>query len=304
MKYCTQYYKNFRYNTNLDEVILNYATYRDSIIDEIDKWNGDQRIIVDICLGGDIEIIPTLQMCMKKHKEFVIRLDIIQEDMVEKLREVNIPFFYANYAKTLDEVYGMVQRRVSDIYITENLAFNIEKIGTYCKYKKVNVRVIPNIAQYRVGFRKEIPDPYKFFIRPEDTDLYEAYVDVFEIVAPNDRLSVIYEIYRNKVWDGDLSQLIVGLDNSFPNAGMIPLFGPKRLNCRQECLLENCSLCKQAKELAEKFVENKLEVIKEKDKEWNHETRSYQEAVRIIENASSNDNVEVSEEQGIQKDNK
>ena len=299
MKYCTHYYKNFRYNTNLDEVILDYATYRDSIVNEMDKWNEDQRIIVDICLGGTVEIIPILQMCMKKHKEFAVRLDIIQEDMVKALRGVDIPFFYANYAKTLDEVYGMIQRRVSDIYITESLAFNIEKIGSYCKYKNVNVRMIPNIAQYHTGFRKEIPDPYKFFIRPEDVDLYEAYVDVLEILGPDNRLSVIYEIYRNKVWDGDLGQLIVGFDNPFPNAGMIPLFGPKRLSCRQECMYEKCSLCKQAKELADKFVENKLEVIKEKDKDWKNETKSYQEAVRIIKERTSDNDDEISEEQRI-----
>jgi len=297
MKYCIPYYKNFRYNDNIDEIILNYSTYRESIIQVLEEqnWNENQRIIIDICLGGVPEIIPTLKMCQKIHENIAIRLDIIQEDMVKELKG-KIPFFYVNYAKTNDEVYGMIKRGVSDIYITESLAFNIELIGSYCKYMGVNVRVIPNIAQYRAGFRHEILDPYKFFIRPEDTDLYEAYVDVFEIIAPDDRLSVIYEIYRNKVWDGDLKQLIVGLDESFPNAGMIPLFGPKRLNCRQICMYEKCSLCKQAKELADKFVENKLSVIKQKDKEWKNETRSYKEAVRIAEKAVASNDDQISEE--------
>ena len=298
MKYCIKYYKNFRYNDIIDEVIYNYSTYRDSIIDEIKKqeWNDNQRITIDIVLGGDIEIIPVLRMCQKIHENLAIRLDIAQEDMVKELREAGIPFFYANYAKTNDEVYGMIKRGVSDIYITESLAFNIELIGSYCKHKNVNVRIIPNIAQYYAGFRSEIPDPYKFFVRPEDVDLYEAYVDVFEIIAPDDRSSVIYEIYRNKVWDGDLKQLIVGLDNPFPNAGMIPLFGPKRLSCRQECMQERCSLCKQAKELAERFVENKLVVTKEKDKEWKNETRSHKETVRIVENSTPDTDNEVSKE--------
>ena len=300
MKYCVPYYKNFRYNDIIDEVILNYSTYRDNIVQTIEEqnWNEDQRIIIDVCLGGVPEIIPILKMCQKIHENIAIRLDIIQEDMVKELQG-KIPFFYANYAKTSDEVYGMIKRGVSDIYITESLAFNIELIGSYCKYMRVKVRVIPNIAQYHAGFRHEIPDPYKFFIRPEDVDLYEAYVDVFEIIAPDDRLSVIYEIYRNKVWDGDLKQLIVGLDESFPNAGMIPLFGPKRLSCCQACMYEKCSLCKQAKELADKFVENKLSVIKQKDKEWKNETRSYQEAVQLIEKTTANGNDEVSQEQGI-----
>lgn len=296
MKYCIEYYKNFRYNTNIDEVILGYATYRDSIVEKLEEWREDQRIIIDICLSDSPDVvIPILKMCQKVHENLAIRLDIIQEDMVKELQG-NIPFFYANYAKTNDEVYGMIKRGVSDIYITESLAFNIELVGSYCKYMGVKVRIIPNIAQYRAGFRKEIPDPYKFFVRPEDVDLYEAYVDVFEILAPKDRLSVIYEIYRNKVWDGDLQQLIAGIDEPFPNAGMIPLFGPYRLACYHKCMQEKCSLCMQAKELSTKFADNKLEVIKEKDKEWKHETRSYQEAVRIIEKATSDGDGEVSEE--------
>lgn len=301
MKYCIQYYKNFRHNDIIDEVILDYATYREGIIDKMinQGWKEEQRVIVDVCLGGEPDIIPTLKMCQKVHENFAVRLDMIQRSMVEGLREAGIPFFYVNFAKTPDEVYGMIQRGVSDVYITEFLGFSIEKIGKYCKTKGVNVRVIPNLAQYRTGFRSDIPDPYKFFVRPEDVKLYEPYADVFEIISSNDRLSVIYEIYRNGAWNGDLGQLIIGFDDPFPNAGIIPLFGEHRLNCGHKCMQEECSLCKQAKELSEKFVENKLEVIKEKDKEWKHETRSYKEAVQIIEKTTSSDNGEVPEESGI-----
>lgn len=297
MKYCIKYYKNFRYNDVIDEVILDYATYRNSIIEKLQEqnWKDNQRIIIDVVLGGTPEIIPTLKMCQKIHENLAIRLDIIQEEMVAGLREANIPFFYANYAKTADEVYGMIKHGVSDIYITESLAFDIENVGSYCKSKNVKVRIIPNIAQYRAGFRSEIPDQYKFFVRPEDVKLYEAYADVFEIIGSDDRLSILYEIYKNEVWDGDLKQLIVGIDEPFLNAGMIALFGPYRLSCGHRCMQEKCSLCLQAKELSTRFADNGLKVIKDKNKEWKNETRSYQEAMRIIEKTTSNGNGKISE---------
>ena len=297
MKYCVKYYKNFRYNDIINEIIFNYADYRDNIVEKLEEqeWKENQRIIIDICLGGDLEIIPILKMCMKIHNNFAVRVDIIQNEVVEELKKQDIPFFYANYANTPDEIYGMIQRGVSDVYVTESLAFSIEKISPYYKTKGVNVRMIPNIAQYRKGFKENIPDPCKFFIRPEDVEIYEPYVDTFEIIAPDDRLSVLFEIYNNRQWLGDLKDLIVGLEESFFNTGLVPYFGPERLKCGQKCMQEKCNLCLQMKELSDKFKDNKLEIIKEKKKEWKYETKSYQEAMQLAEETAPADNDEISE---------
>ena len=298
MKYCIQYYKDFRYNDIIDEVVINYATYRDSIVDELQKqnWKDNQRIIIDIQLGGEESIIPILKMCMKNHTNFAVRLDVKQKEIEEELRKAEIPFFYSNFANTPDEVYGMIQRGVSDVYVVESLAFNLKNISLYCKEEKVNVRLIPNVAQYKKGFKEDIPDPYKFFIRPEDVDLYEPYADVFEIMAKDDILSVTYEIYRNKRWEGDLQQLIGGLEDHFYNNGIIEYFGEERLKCNQRCMQEKCTLCKQMKELADKFEENKLKIETPREKEWKNETKSYKEAVRIVETSASSNDGEISEE--------
>lgn len=298
MKYCINYYKDFRYDDIIDEVIFNYGDYRETLVDKLQelKWKDSQRIIVDVRIGGEVDTVPILKMVMKNHNNFAVRVDVIQEDMVEALREAEIPFFYSNYADTPDEIYGMIQRGVSDVYITESLAFNIKKIGTYCKEKGVNVRMIPNVAQYKKGFKNEIPDPCKFFIRPEDVKLYESYADVFEIITLENKLSITYEIYRNEHWDGDLQVLIGGINEPFYNKGIVDYFGPERLKCEQKCMQEKCTLCQQIKELAGKFEENKLEIKTPKNKEWKHETESYQEAVRIAEKTTTNDDDEVPEE--------
>lgn len=303
MKYCIQYYKSFRYNDLIDEVIFIYTP---KIVEEIQKqeWTDKQRIIIDICEVNIAEnnIMPILMKCNQIHS-ISVRINFAQEELREQMREAGISYFYATYANTADEVYALVCKGTSDVYITESLAFNITKIGTYCKKKGVAVRIIPNMAQYKIGFKKEIPDPYKFFVRPEDTELYEDYADVFEIIAPQENLSIIYEIYRNKQWMGDLGKLITGFTEPFYNSGLVPYFGTERLKCGQRCMQEKCNLCQQMKELAAKFKYNDLMLKRAKDKEWKNETESYQKAVQLVEETTSSSDGEISEEQRVSEDN-
>lgn len=297
MKYCVEYYRNFRYNNIIDEVIFNYNTYKDDLLKEINKqkWKNNQRIIVR-CKCSIIEsIIPILRMCQKQHNNFAVLLENDENISLDTLNKYEIKFFYNNYVKTIDEVYGLIKKGVSDIYITESLAFNLKEVSSYCKDKNVNVRIIPNIAQYTIGYRNEIPDAYKFFIRPEDTEYYEPLVNVFEIISPDNRLSVLYEIYRNKRWIGDLNQLIVGLNEPFYNSGVVPFFGEKRIDCKQRCMREKCTLCQQMKDLSEKLYNNSLQINKTTDKEWKNETRSHKEAMQFIKETTSISDAEIPE---------
>lgn len=293
MKYCIDYNKNFRYNDIIDEIIC----YGTNILEEIkeQKWKDNQRIIVDIIAEGE-KGIPAIRMFMKEHPNTVVRIDTYQKDIENELKNLDVPFFYDSYCNTADEVYGLIQKGITDVYITESLAFNLAEIGAYCKSKNVKVRIIPNIAQYKNGFGDYVPDPCKFFVRPEDTYLYEPFVDVFQFIAPKDRISIIYEIYRNRQWAGDLSQLIVGFKEPFYNTGIVPLFGERRLECRQKCMQEKCDLCKQIKELSNKIHSNNLVIKTPIDKEWKNESKTHKEIVRFVEESATSTNDEIPEE--------
>ena len=297
MKYCIPYYKDFRYKDVIDEVIYDYNA---GIVDMITKenWAEGQTIIINVPPTQEKKdaLIPTIKMCKRVHNNCIVRITAAHDEIREELNSAEIPYFYANYANTADEVYGLIKKGASEVYITESLGFNIIKVGEYCKSKNVKVRVIPNIAQYKVGFKEVIPDSSKFFIRPEDTELYEPYVDVFELGGAEDRLSVTYEIYRNKQWMGDLSKLIVGFTEPFQNGGLIPHFGSERLKCCQRCMQEKCNLCQQMKELSQKFKDNELIITREKNKEWKNETESYQKVVQYFEDTASASNDKIPKE--------
>lgn len=294
MYYAVEYNKNFRYNDIIDEVIIQY---NDNVVEKVEELSSRPTlsIVIDIHNKIDIEnIIPILKKCYEINNNITIRSDLTDHN--EALKDLNvIPYFYNIYCNTLDEVYALIKMGVYEVYITESLGFNIKEISEYCNKHNVCIRVIPNIAQHKRNCGIYIPDPYKFFIRPEDIDTYAEYIDTFELIAPPEKLSIIYEIYRNKVWDGDLNKLISGINESFPNNGIPPMFVKQRLDCKQKCMLEKCNLCKHMKEVSEMFNNNNLVIKKTKDKEWKHETESYKAAMQSLDTETSQDVGKVSE---------
>jgi len=291
MKYCVRYNKNFRYKDIVDEVIYDYTS---DIVDQIQKenWQSWQRIIIDLSVDEKGNEIPILKMVQKIHNNMTVMIDIKNKTLTRELEENELPFFFWNNATTLDTVYSMVQKKVTDIYITESLGFRIKDISEYLKPRGIYLRVFPNIAQYAVGIAKDIPDPCKFFIRPEDTDLYEPFVDVFDFWQISGRESIIFEIYKNKQWAGDLNHLI-NFNEVFHNASIPPQFGEARLNCGQKCMLERCRICIDAKELSNKFINDNIQIVKKKEGDWKYETRSYKEASKLVQETSAANDAEV-----------
>ena len=261
MKYSIPYYDNFRYFDKIDEIILNYSNNDDNIIEFVkNNYTPEQRIIVDVTQkliehGGDYldEMIPTLKKFYESHNNMTVKTSFFH---FEQLADECIPYFFIEQCTTKEDVFAYISAGASDVYIVNDLGFDIVEVGNYCHRKDVNVRVYPNIRQYGSYEADYLPQIAGFFIRPEDIKLYEPYVDICEFLAPNDRLSVLYEIYTQGYWQGDLQYLIGGLEEITPNATILPLFGENRLTCKHKCMLENCNLCMRYQTNALVFQDN------------------------------------------------
>ena len=300
MKYCIPYYKDFRYFDRVDEIILDYKEHNDNIINFVsNKFSQKQRIIVDIA-GKTKEIkdiLPILKKLYREHEFMSVRIPLYAQDLksdnyiYEYVQDAGIAFFFNEFCRTEDEVYALIKRGVSDVYIVENLAFNIEEVGRYCHEADVSVRMIPNMAQYPLHEKNIIPAAYKFFIRPEDVDIYSSYVDTFEFVGPLDRMSVLFNIYKSKQWLGDLNDLILGLDEEFLNNGTVPYFGRERIKCKHKCMLGKCNLCSEMQKIAKQFEHVGVQVKRERDNSWKNERKIdeetlYDEKETVAEGAS------------------
>ena len=268
MKFCTKYYNGFRYFDEIDEIILKYKNHNDTLLNFInEKCSGMERILIDITekLNEIDQIIPILRAIQQEHSNIVA---ITSAGCYEELKENNIPYFFIDFCRSADEVYSYIKQGVSDVYIVEGLAFNLKEISPYCKEKNIKVRIFPNIAQYALGQRDQIPTPCRFFVRPEDIELYENYVDVCEFIAPLDRLSVLFATYKGGQWLGDLKDLITGLDEEFLNTGIAPYFAESRIGCRHKCMQEKCHICLNIQEVSKLFPKVGLVVKKERNTEW------------------------------------
>lgn len=269
MKYCVPFYADFKFNKIVDEITINYSgTERGDIIEYINNFvPQEQTIIIDLT-QRKIEfnfIIPILKKIYQEHEKIKIKIYLSDYDEV---RELGIPFFFQDFCTKIDQIYGFINRGVCDVYITENLGFNLVEIGDYCHKNNVEVRVYPNISQYTTSEKKYIPDVCKFFIRPEDTYLYEDYVDIFEFNVANDRLSTLFEIYKNKQWLGDLKDIIGGIGSSIPNTGLVPFFGEQRIKCEHKCMLGKCNLCLYMLQAAKDLTKADIEIKRKRDNEW------------------------------------
>ena len=277
MNYCVPFYTDFKYKKFIEELILKYKVNKgEQLVNYVEEnFKQKQRIIIDITdVIEDLDnAIPALQMLYKKHPNMTIRTSVT---CYEELREAELPYFFLEYCHTLEQVYSFIKKGVTDIYVVSDLCFNMVKVSEYCHKKNVKVRIFPNIAQYDAGCKGEIPEICQFFVRPEDIQYYEPYVDVCEFIAEEYQLSVLFEIYKEERWLGTLPQLITGLKNlNFINETLFQYeFAKTRLKCQHKCMLENCTICPLMVTLAENFEEEEVMFYRDAKTKWKEEEKT------------------------------
>lgn len=287
VRYCVNYTRNFRHYDTVDEVILNYKSGSESIVEFLNNFIKDknQRIILDISEieTEDRDIQKTIPIISKLKKDgFNIAVKVTRDQDINLLKNNNIPFFFTHYANSMEQAYIQAEAGASDVYVAEELGFRIKDLQKLKEKYGIKLRVLPNIAQVSKGGKGYVSPLEQFWIRPEDTEIYEPYIDVFEIWGIN-RLSIVYEIYKQQQWLGELEDIILDFgDVHIPNTGINPHFAEMRLNCGKRCLLGQCNLCQQIGILADKFNEVGLRAIKPRIKPEVSEERK-QEILEKIE---------------------
>lgn len=194
MKYCITYNKN---NKNaieqVEELLIQYNEKKD-FLECLLQYPQKRIIIAFDAINLTEEILKTIIKIKKENKEIQMALRVqknIEPELISIMQENKIDFFLNYYAYNLDIFWGLVKMGVSDIYITEDLGFNLITIKSLIKEKNIIIRAFPNIAQ---SAWKDTEDYKKFFIRPDDIDFYSQYIDVLEIITTNE--NVLLNIYK------------------------------------------------------------------------------------------------------------
>lgn len=149
---------------------------------------------------------------------------------------------YFNFPVTDWETFtSLVEWGVTDIKIDGPLGFQMDAINK--KKGSALIRVRP---QESPNAAISVTDTENtFFIRPEDVDTYAPYIDILEIAADTkEQEEVIYNIYKRKQFNNDLSVLVKQLKVQVPNPFIRPDFAERRLNCGQACKGARSSSCR------------------------------------------------------------
>ena len=171
-----------------------------------------------------------------------MRFETFDYQYVETITESGVPFFYANRINNWDEFIGLIELGVTDIYIVEDLAFELDKVSQIAHEENVKIRIFPNVAQ---SSWRDTPDIKKFWVRPEDIDFYSQYVDVCEFFGTVEQIPTLLKIYKeDKQWFGLLNEIIIGLKTPLDSRFTDPRFAEKRIRCGKSCRKSGkCKMC-------------------------------------------------------------
>lgn len=279
MKYCINYSNKSHIIDKVDEILIRYD--KNKILELFTQFipaHSNQRVIVQLIEEDNIDtIVNNLKKIISIYNEnkdikFDIQLPFYNQKFMEELKDTNLKYFFKAAANSWDKFTGLISQNVSDIYITDELAFELDKVAEIAHKNSIKVRIYPNVAQSRWD---KLSDILKFFIRPEDIEMYEPYVDVCEFYGDKaQQIDTYYKIYQeDKKWFGDLQEIIIGLDSKIDSRYIIPRFAEKRIKCGKDCLKGGkCEMCKRILDLSEQLENAHLIVQIDKEKEETDET--------------------------------
>ena len=279
MKYCINYSNKSHIIDKVDEILIRYD--KNKILELFTQFipaHLNQRVIVQLIEEDNIDtIVNNLKKIISIYNEnkdikFDIQLPFYNQKFIEELKDTNLKYFFKAAANSWDKFTGLISQNVSDIYITDELAFELDKVAEIAHKNNIKVRIYPNVAQSRWD---KLSDILKFFIRPEDIEIYEPYIDVCEFYGDKaQQIDTYYKIYQeDKKWFGDLQEIIIGLDSKIDSRYIIPRFAEKRIKCGKDCLKGGkCEMCKRILDLSEQLENAHLIVQIDKEKEKRDET--------------------------------
>ena len=162
---------------------------------------------------------------------------------MELCKNIGLKFYYRYAVTSYYEIDALKELGVCYLLIGVPLIFDLKRVSRF----EIPLRAIPNLAyepylDHSTGIEGG-------WIRPEDIDKYDKYIDVCEFYAPKmvEKESTLYHVYaEQKTWPGNLNLIIDELNCDFDNRLIYDEdnFAIRRMNCQQKCKsFGSCHYC-------------------------------------------------------------
>lgn len=171
--------------------------------------------------------------------------------LLDQLNKEHIKWFWPYPITSFYELDRIVTLGASQVLIQEPLTFDLDTVRDIVP-KEVQIRMIANVAEN--NYIPHLPGSNGLraqWVRPEDVDRYERYVDIIQFQADTQEEAELFHIYNKGYWRGNLNLLLknfnVDVDNRFIPDELIEA----RMNCGQRCFLgSGCRQCERAIDFA------------------------------------------------------
>lgn len=247
MKYSVSSRQQPEYLQKCDEIKVMWND-RNIIFDLTEKYPGKTINLCRYLIHSNEDDIDWSEI--KKFKtlardNFVFGLTYIDEMIACKTHD--IAFYYLEPIRSFRELQGLKLFGAKWAFIDAPLFFQMDKVRAV----GLPVRVTANISiREAFPYVDGVPGPW---IRPEDVEAYEPYVDTIEFSRVNlDQERALFRIYaEQKKWPGELGLIVQDINYLGTNRMIPPDLVEKRLNCGQKCMENgNCRLCWRVLDLA------------------------------------------------------
>lgn len=259
MRYCIPY-RNQRdasepaYN-EVEEVLINYDS-TDTTLPLFMEQHSHQTVHIrfdGIITEEDLQRVAAFN---EKYHNVKVAITVrFYDDVKNMLTDSGVPFyFWDSYASSWDVLDELLSLPVCDICVSCELAFSMTIVANRIHERGKNVQVIPNIAS-KNSITRSGRSMNSFFIRPEDTFLYENLVDTFMFVDSDPVIS--YKVYKSQKWFGKLNEIIPNLESNVDNRAIPSLFGATRIRCQKRCGAKGtCRVCNLVEQLSNNMMAN------------------------------------------------
>lgn len=246
MKYCIHARQPLSVLAKAEQIKMRYEDH-DILFDLVEKLP-EKTFIIEIPFGTEVDWNKMKQynvLC----QDFVLALYDLK--MIEKCKELEIQFYYAYPITSYFELTSIIPLQPAYIFIGMPLTFDVIKLNSLTN---IPIRMCPNKSYDEYIPRERENGICGQWIRPEDQEYYEPYIDVLEFAA-NDLTEeqTLLHIYKdNKEWPGNLNLIIKNLNYNIDNRVLPDDFAARRLSCLQRCLRDGiCHHCESSFKFAE-----------------------------------------------------
>ena len=199
-----------------------------------------------------------INVCFYKVRTFTV----LSEALIDCMKQLQVPYYTGCIVVNFDQLNYLCEQGVSEVYLAEDICFDLRGAKRVCKRFGVQIRAFPNVGQASV---KAGPALKKFFIRPEDVELYAEYIDTLEFWGPPEKQGILHKIYNQGYWFGDLKEIILDFDLSFDSRRIMPGFALARIDCGRKCMKGGqCAICDRILNISKKLEEQDLIIRKSK----------------------------------------